>query len=332
MQRARGFEAPAGLPPHAATVAQSKSALGARPARAELPPHPATVVQAKVAFGSKAVLAPHPATIQAKQAVGRAGTLPPHPATVAQAKPAFGSGVARRAELPPHPATIGRHGSRASAQRMQAPRSAYIATIGPEIVSHGPTVLADEVKALKGRYATHTTVSFADAERGEFPPADAEDVIYLVAHGEDPGLEAVKTPQMGEKNGAAIAAILRKILRNFGKKDQVFRGAVVLEGCHTGVRLYRGSQVTGSSLLDDVQAAVNEEKFFKTALDSTVTVAGYLGSNFTDRNGSIYNSATIESPPERVLHNRIYRDNVVRDGNTRVTGEEAVVERRWRAK
>ena len=220
----------------------------------------------------------------------------------------------------------------ASLQRAQAPRSAYIVTVGPEIISHGATVLADEVRSLEGRFPAHTTVSFADMKRSEFPEAGEEDIIYLVAHGEDPGQEAVETPQMGDKTGAAIAGILRKILSNFGKKERIFKGAIVLEGCHTAVRLYRGSKVTGTSLLDDVQAAMGQEKFFKTALDTTVTIAGYLGSNFTNVNTSIYNSSALESPAERLYHNQIYRDNVVKNENTLVVGEESVIERRWRAK
>lgn len=255
--------------------------------------------------------------------------LPPHPATVGQAKSRLPGG----ATLPPHPATVSRsRGASASLQRAQPTRSAYIVTVGPEIVSHGATVLAEEVQALEARFPTHTTVSFTEMKRGEFPEARENDIIYLVAHGEDPGLKAVDRPQMGEKTGAAIAAILRKILRTFGKKERIFKGAIVLEGCHTAVRLYRGSKVTGSSLLDDVQAAMGEGKFFKTALDTTVTIAGYLGSNFTHLNSSIYNSSAIESPVERLFHNQIYRDNQVRDENTLVVGDESVIERRWRAK
>jgi hypothetical protein len=208
---------------------------------------------------------------------------------------------------------------------------AYIATIGPEIKKHGDKVLRDGVEDLERRYPEHVTVAHGATH---FPDAYAEgltgehDVVYLVAHGDDPKL--VSTPRMGDKTGPQIASILKSIFSGF-RGNQKFRGHIVLEGCFTAVHPYSDEEEThnGKSLLELVQEAMARD--LEPLLDPQVTIAGYRGSNYSDssHHHPIYNAACIESPFERERFHKSYHHEHI-EKNTTVYGEKAVVETRWK--
>ena len=210
--------------------------------------------------------------------------------------------------------------------------TAFIATIGPEVETHGETTLADTVTDLQTAFAGSQSVSLEDIEQNRFDSPKEDDIIYLVAHGDDPGHSAVARPDLGGKSAQQIATYLKKILKGFGKgKKGKFQGSIVLEGCHTAVRVYRDDRAIGGSLLDSLLAIMQNDKFFKTALDDTVTVAGYrealsrpaLGaSTVMPRSKARSSVATTTRPMRESVHGE----------NDLVTGEDAAVERRWKAK
>ncbi len=140
------------------------------------------------------------------------------------------------------------------------------------------------------------------------------------------------SPDLGGKSAQQIANYLKKILKGFGKgRKGKFQGSIVLEGCHTAVRVYRDDRAIGGSLLDSLLAIMQNDKFFKTALDDTVTVAGYRGSSFSADARGKYGNATIESPVERRDYNATHEESVHGEMEL-VTAEDAAVERRWKAK
>lgn len=152
--------------------------------------------------------------------------------------------------------------------------------------------------------------------------------IYLVAHGDDPGFDG--RVGFGDRSPANVAKILKELLKSYGKNgSDKFRGRIILEGCHTGVRRYEGDRITGGSFLDDLLEIMRGDKFFKKALDERATVAGYLGSAFSTQSpGDVFGSVSVESGPERrELSRRLGRRLTDRDS---ISGDDAVVERRWR--
>ena len=214
---------------------------------------------------------------------------------------------------------------------------AVIVTVGPEIESHGPTVLADAVNKLVGLAPGNIAVSHADLMNDSLPddrPRFDED-LYLLAHGDDPR-GAGRRLTFGEQDPAQLAGILRQLLRHFGPRSQRYEGRIILEGCHAAVRRYDGQKITGTSYLEDLLAKMRTIKFFKGALESEVVVAGYLGSAFTDQvPGDVYGNVSIESHAERRgvrvpidKHDPNSGLRPARELDT-IGGIEAVVERRW---
>jgi hypothetical protein len=205
---------------------------------------------------------------------------------------------------------------------------ALVLTIGPEIESHGATVLSDGVATLQQAIPNTDAYSMNDLEsRGVRKPGLDED-IYLVAHGDDPGFNG--KVGFGDKSPANVAKILKEVLKNYGKNGaDKFRGRIILEGCHTGVRRYKGDRIIGGSFLDDLLEIMRGDKFFKKALDDRATVAGYLGSAFsTQAAGQVFGSVSVESGPERRELSKKLGRKVTEDVS--LSGDEAVVERRWK--
>lgn len=92
-------------PPHPATVAQPRSAMGQPPAR---PPHPATVAQPRASQRSTAPSAPHPAkALQPRPSAGQPLARAPHPATVAQRRQSPAGLSAQRAAQAPSVLVVG---------------------------------------------------------------------------------------------------------------------------------------------------------------------------------------------------------------------------------
>jgi hypothetical protein len=267
------------------------------------------------------------AAIQACRAVsGSAPCAPPSRAPQLPASP----GAQARSVGPPQPSRFPPRSGFPRATLVVQP--AFIATIGPEVETHGETTLADTVTDLQTAFTGSQSVSLADIEQNRFDSPREDDIIYLVAHGDDPGHSAVARPDLGGKSAQQIANYLKKILKGFGKgKKGKFQGSIVLEGCHTAVRVYRDDKVIGDSLLDSLLAIMQKDKFFKDALDDTVTVAGYRGSSFSANVRGKYGDATIESPIERRDYNKTHEESVHGEMDL-VTGEDAAVERRWKAK
>lgn len=202
---------------------------------------------------------------------------------------------------------------------------AYIVIVGPEIESHGPTVLQDGANSLASKFDRSVIVNYKDALSGKFPVAHPTDIIYLVAHGDDPNMEVARgsSPGFGDQDAAKLARTLKNILGTLRKQGK-FKGTNVLEGCHSAVPEYSGMKVTGPSMLGKLQEVLREQvKTFSKLIEDEAELSGYLGPSFDDTdNKSVYSSADVESPSlrkelgvgaKKILH-----------------GEESVDTRRWR--
>lgn len=210
----------------------------------------------------------------------------------------------------------------------------FIAVIGPE-ASEYPNALQDGAETLKEIFNEDEYYNEDDIDDGNFRSPLQDETIYLIAHGDNPGVSLTKEAALGGKGGATVKNIVKKILQKFTKESpgEQFKGKIILEGCHTAEPVVddEGSAVKGS-MLYDFQEAMFNDNYFKKNLAPEVMIGGYLGQAFSSGDYSTgYGTANTEHPlTKKFQKSRSVYGEKGNDSSISYTNEESFLESRWR--
>ncbi|KEA50514.1 hypothetical protein DT73_22540 [Mangrovibacter sp. MFB070] len=212
-------------------------------------------------------------------------------------------------------------------------QGAFIAVIGEEVPA-GSTTLHDGAVTLMGRFGESSYYTEEDISNGDFKTPLSDETIYLIAHGDNPGISLTKEAALGGKSGGQVKNIVKSILQKFSNKykGEQFVGRIILEGCHTAEPVIDEDKKAGKgSMLYDFQQAMKDDKFFKKNMAPQATIGGYMGQAFSSGNyDSGYGIANTEHPLTiRYQKQRGVPGTKNKDGSISYNNEESFIESRW---
>lgn len=212
-------------------------------------------------------------------------------------------------------------------------QGAFIAVIGEEVPA-GSTTLHDGAVTLMERFEESSYYTEKDISNGDFETPPADETIYLIAHGDNPGISLTKEAALGGKSGGQVKNIVKSILRKFSNeyKGEQFVGRIILEGCHTAEPVIdKDKKSRKGSMLYDFQQAMKDDKFFKKNMAPEAIIGGYMGQAFSSGNyDSGYGTANTEHPLTiRYQKQRGVSGTKSKDGSISYNNEESFIESRW---